>query len=62
MANFVTTQKMKIGGKEIETVEQYNYLGQTIIALEDQTANEAQQRIKVGWAIFGKYKEIFQNK
>ena len=44
MTNFVTTQKIEIEGIEIEKVEQYKYLGQTI-ALEDRTANEAQQRM-----------------
>ena len=53
---------MEIEDKEIEKVEQYKYLGQTIIALEDQTANAFQLRIKAGWAVFGKYKELFQNK
>ena len=56
-----TTQKIEIEGIEIEKVEHYKYLGQTI-ALEDRTANEVQLRIKAGWAVFGKYKEIFQNK
>ena len=39
MTNFATTQKIEIEGIEIEKVEQYKYLGQTI-ALEDRTANE----------------------
>ena len=30
--------------------------------MEDRTANEVQLRIKAGWAVFCKYKEIFQNK
>ena len=38
MTNFATTQKIEIEGIEIEKVEQYKYLGQTI-ALEDRTAN-----------------------
>ena len=61
MTNSVTTQNIEIEGIEIEKVEQYKYLGQTI-ALEDRTVNEVQLRIKAGWAVFGKYKEIFQNK
>ena len=61
MTNFVTTQAIKIEGIEIEKVEHYKYLGQTI-ALEDRTANEVQLRIQAGWAVFGKYKEIFKNK
>ena len=48
------TQKQK-------KVDQYKYLGQ-ILATEDRTANETQLRIKAGWLVFGKYKEIFENK
>ena len=61
MKNFATTQKIEIEAIEIEKVEQYKYLGQTI-AFEDRTANEVQIRIQAGWAVFGKYKEILQNK
>ena len=60
MTNFDTTQKIKMLGNEFEKVEQYKYLGQTI-ALKDRTRNEVQLRIKAGWTVFGKYKEIFQN-
>ena len=63
MTNFVTTQKIETDGKEIEKVEpcKYEYLGQTI-ALEGRAAKEVQLRIKAGWIVFGKPKEIFQNK
>ena len=57
----IQIKKIEIEGIEIEKVEQYKYLGQTI-ALEDRTANEVQNRIKAGWAVFGKYREILQNK
>ena len=30
--------------------------------MKDLTANEVQLRIKAGWSIFGRYKEIFQDK
>ena len=61
MTNFETTDKIKIEGIEIEKVDQYKYLGQTIV-MEDRTANEVQLRIKAGWSVFGRYKEILQNK
>ena len=61
MTNFATTQKIEIEGIEIEKVEQYKYLGQTI-AFEDRTANGVQISIQAGCAVFGKYKEILQNK
>ena len=61
MTNFETNQKIEIDGIEIEKVYEYKYLGQTI-AMEDRTSNEAQLRIKAGWSVFGRYKEIFQDK
>ena len=33
-----------------------------IDGMEDRTANEVQLRIKAGWSVFGRYKEIFQDK
>ena len=61
MTNYETSEKIEIDNIEIEKVDQYKYLGQTI-ATEDRTANETQLRIKAGWLVFGKYKEIFENK
>ena len=60
MTNYETAQKIEVEGIEIEKVDHYKYLGQTI-AMADRTANEAQERIRAGWAVFGKYKEIFRN-
>ena len=53
--------KVKIEGIKIEKVDQYIYLGQTIV-MEDRTANDVQLRIKAGWSVFGRYKDIFQDK
>ena len=61
MTNYKTNEIIEIDNIEIEKVEEYKYLGQTI-AIEDRTAYETQLRIKAGWLVFGKYKEIFQNK
>ena len=61
MTNFQTNDIIKIEGIEIEKVDQYKYLGQTIV-MEDRTANEIQLRIKAGWSVFGRYREIFQDK
>ena len=61
MTNYETREKIEIESIEIEKVDQYKYLGQTI-ATEDRTANETQLRIKAGWLVFGKYKEIFVSK
>ena len=61
MTNYETTESIKIEGIEIEKVDQYKYLGQTI-AMEDRTANEVQLRIKAGWSVFGRYREILKDK
>ena len=39
MTNYETSEKIEIENIEIEKVDQYTYLGQTI-ATEDRTANE----------------------
>ena len=59
--NFKTTDKIKIEGIEIENVDQYRYLGQTIV-MEDRTVNEVQLTIKARWSVFGINKETFQDK
>ena len=41
-----------------EKVTNYKYLGQTI-AVENSTKQEVSIRIKAGWSVFGKYREIF---
>ena len=56
---YETSEKIEIDNIEIEKVEEYKYLGQTI-AIENGTAYETQLRIKAEWLVFGKYKEIFQ--
>ena len=53
MTNFKTTEKIKIEDIEIEKVDQYKYLGQTIV-MEDRTSNEVQLRIKAGCSVFGR--------
>ena len=59
MTNFHTTQKIEVEGIEIEKVK--IFLSQPI-ALRRPNSNEAQIRIQAWWAVFGKYKEILQNK
>ena len=58
MINIDTTVNIQINGTEIENVTNYNYLGQTI-AMENSTKQEVSIRIKAGWSVFGKYREIF---
>ena len=50
MTNYEASEQIKRDNTEIEKVDQYKYIGQTI-ALEYRTANETQ-------LIFGKYKKI----
>ena len=52
--NFGTNQKIEIYGIEIEKVDKYKYLGQTI-AMEDRTSYEAQFRLHAGWSVFSRY-------
>ena len=53
-----TTDNIHINGTEIDKVTNYKYLGQTI-AMENSTKQEVSIGIKVGWNVFGKYREIF---
>ena len=58
MKNIDTTDNIHINGTEIEKVTNYKYVGQTI-AMENSSKQEVSIRIKVGWSVFGKYREIF---
>ena len=57
MTNIDTIDNIQINGTEIEKVTNYKYLGQTI-AMENST-KEVSIRIKVGWSVFGKHRQIF---
>ena len=61
MTNMKTTNTIQIEGTEIEKVDDYKYLGQTI-AMENKTNHEVLIRIKAGWGVFSMYKEIFLDK
>ena len=39
-------------------MNEYRYLGQSI-TMEDKTAQEVEIKIKAGWSVFGRYREIF---
>ena len=58
MTNIDTTDNIRINGTEIEKVTNYKYLGQTI-AMENSTKQEVSIKIKAGWSVFGKHREIF---
>ena len=58
MANINTSDNIQINGTKIEKVTNYKYLWQTV-AMENSTKQEVSVRIKAGWSVFGKYREIF---
>ena len=58
MTNIDTTDNIQIDGTEIEKVTNYKYLGQTI-AIANRTKKDFSIRIKTGWSVFGKYRDIF---
>ena len=58
MTNIDTTDNIQINGTEIEKATNYKYLGQTI-AMENRRKQEASIRIKAGWSVFGRNREIF---
>ena len=45
-------------GTEINKVTNYTYLGQTIV-VGNRTRQTVSIKIKTGWTVFGKYREIF---
>ena len=61
MTNMDTTDNIQINGTEIEKVNNNKYLGQTI-TMENSTKQDVSNRIKAGWSVFGKYREIFLDK
>jgi hypothetical protein len=61
MTNYVTDETLKVEDHEIEKVEVYKYLGQTL-KMKDCTKEEVLRRIKSGWSCFGRHKEILCNK
>ena len=61
MTNIDTTNNIQIIWTEIEKVTNYKYPGQTI-AMENRTNQEVLIRIKAGWSVLGKYRDIFLNR
>ena len=60
MTNFKTNETIKVEDEEIEKVEEYKYLGQTL-KLKDWTKQKV-LRIKSGWNCLWRNKEILCNK
>ena len=57
MTNIDTTDNIQMKGTDIEKVTNNRHLGQ--IAMENRTKQEVSIRIKAGWSVFRKYREIF---
>ena len=64
MTNFQTDESILIENDEIEKVDSYKYLGQTvnIVKMVDNTKEEVHIRIKAGWSCFGRCKDILCDK
>lgn len=49
------------GEKKIEIVEEYIYLGQLISLSGDCQVKEVERRIQLGWAAYGKLRQVFRS-
>ena len=56
-----TRKTIHLGLKEIETVDEYVYLGQLITPANDNM-NEMKRRISAGWGAFSQYRDILKSK
>ena len=61
MTNIDSQSLVRIDNDIIEKVHEYKYLGQTL-KMQDTTKEEVSIRIKSGWGLFGRYKEILCDK
>ena len=51
-----------VGSSVLEVVDEYIYLGQTVRLGRSNFEKEVNRRIQLGWAAFGKLREIFSSK
>jgi hypothetical protein len=61
MTNFTTQETITIENHQIEKVDKYKYLGQTL-KMDNTTEEEILTRIKAGWRSFGMHKHILTDK
>ncbi len=54
-------ENYKIGDQNVENVNEYTYLGQTM-AIQNRMVGEIQARIGNGWKAYWKHKYIFRSK
>ena len=60
MTNYASNKTITVEEKNIEKVNEYKYLGQTI-KMEERTKTEVNRRIQAAWSCFGRYREIFKD-
>ena len=56
-----TRETIHLGLEEIETVDEYVYLGQ-LITLANNNMNEVKRRTSAGWGPFSQYRDILKSK
>ena len=61
MTNFSELHTIRIENDDIEKVEEYKYLGQTL-KMENTTKEEVMVRVKAAWRCFGMHKEILEDR
>jgi hypothetical protein len=57
-----TPTQVIIGGREIENVKEYVYLGHKLVLGKENQSAELRRRIGLSWAAFGRLRYIFKNK
>ncbi|KAL0819971.1 hypothetical protein ABMA28_007968 [Loxostege sticticalis] len=58
----VAPTPLKVGDSALEVVDEYVYLGQTVQLGKSNFEKEVNRRIQLGWAAFGKLRDIFSSK
>ena len=61
MVNYDTEEAISIENHQIEKVDKYKYLGQTL-TIDNNIEEEILTRIKAGWRNFGIHKDLLTNK
>ena len=57
--DLVDPEPIAVNGVPLEVVQQYVYLGQILQLGKNNFEREANRRIQLGWAAFGKLRQVF---
>ena len=60
MTNMVLSEQVEAEGKQIQLVDKYIYLGHEVKLSRDNQTTELSRRISLGWAAYGKLRDIFK--